>query len=77
MLFIDFKKAYDSVPRKVQHSNLTEFGIHMNLDKVIKIKFIVSPYMKTFVSCISHFEWSEIRICFITTAFQCCFGIHH
>ena len=36
-LFIDFKKAYDSVRREVLYNILTEFGIPMNLVRLIKI----------------------------------------
>ena len=36
-LFIDFKKAYDSVRREVLHNILIEFGIPMKLVKLIKM----------------------------------------
>ena len=36
-LFIDFKKAYDSVRREVLYNILTEFGIPMKLARLIKI----------------------------------------
>jgi hypothetical protein len=35
-LFVDFKKAYDSVRREVLYSNLLEFGILMKLVRLIK-----------------------------------------
>ena len=35
-LFIDFKKAYDSVRREVLYNILIEFGIPMKLEKLIK-----------------------------------------
>jgi len=35
-LFIDFKKAYDSVRREVLHNILTKFGIPMKLVRLIK-----------------------------------------
>jgi hypothetical protein len=36
-LFIDFKKAHDSVRREVLYSILIEFGIPRKLDGIIKI----------------------------------------
>jgi hypothetical protein len=36
-LFIDFKKAYDSVRREVLHNILTEFVVPMKLVMLIKI----------------------------------------
>jgi hypothetical protein len=36
-LFIDFKKAYDSVRRKVLYSTLIEFGIHRKLVGIIEM----------------------------------------
>jgi len=36
-LFIDFKKAYDSVSREVLYNILIKFGIHMKLVRLIKI----------------------------------------
>jgi hypothetical protein len=36
-LFIDFKKAYDSVRREVLYSNLVEFGIPRKLIGLIKM----------------------------------------
>jgi negative regulator of genetic competence, sporulation and motility len=35
-LFIDFKKAYDSVRREVMYSILLEFGVPMKLVRLIK-----------------------------------------
>jgi hypothetical protein len=36
-LFIDFKKAYDSVRREVLYNVLIEFGVTMNLVRPVKI----------------------------------------
>jgi hypothetical protein len=36
-LFIDFKKAYDSVRREVLYNILIEFGVPMQLVRLIKI----------------------------------------
>jgi hypothetical protein len=35
-LFIDFKKAYDSVRREVLYNSLIEFGVPMKLVRLIK-----------------------------------------
>jgi len=37
-LFIDFRKAYDSVRRKVLYNILIEFGIPMKLVRLIKMR---------------------------------------
>jgi hypothetical protein len=36
-LFVDFKKAYDSIRREVLCSILTEFDVPMKLDRLIKM----------------------------------------
>jgi hypothetical protein len=36
-LFIDFKKAYDSVRREVSYNILTEFGVPMKVVRLIKM----------------------------------------
>ena len=36
-LFIDFKKAYDSVRREVLYNTLIEFGIPMKLVRLLKV----------------------------------------
>jgi hypothetical protein len=38
-LFIDFKKAYDSVRRKVLHNILIEFEVPMKLVRLVKMCF--------------------------------------
>jgi hypothetical protein len=46
-LFIDFKKAYDSVRREVLYNIFIEFGIPMKLVRLIKtrlLKHIAKPY---------------------------------
>jgi hypothetical protein len=40
-LFIDFKKAYDSVKREVLYNILIEFGVPMKLVRLIKMKHVV------------------------------------
>jgi hypothetical protein len=39
-LFIDFKKAYDSVTRKVLYNILIEFGIPLKLVRPIKMSLM-------------------------------------
>jgi hypothetical protein len=36
-LFIDFKKAYDSVKKEVSYNILMEVGAHINIIKLIKM----------------------------------------
>jgi sorting nexin-29 len=36
-LFINFKKAYDSVRREIQYNILIEFGVPMNVVRLIKM----------------------------------------
>jgi hypothetical protein len=36
-LFVDFKKAYDSVRREVLYNILLEFGVPMKLVRLIKV----------------------------------------
>jgi len=37
MLFMDFKKAYDSVRREVLYNILIEFGVHVTLERPINM----------------------------------------
>jgi hypothetical protein len=46
-LFIDFKKAYDSVKREVLYNILLEFDIPKKLVRLIKS--ITNPYRSDFV----------------------------
>jgi hypothetical protein len=62
-LFIDFKKAYDSVKREVLYNILLEFGTPKKLVRLI----IMGSYS----------EWAKTRRCSITMAFQFCFRICH
>jgi hypothetical protein len=39
MLFMDFKKAYDSVRREVLYNILPEFGVHMKLGRLMNLFF--------------------------------------
>jgi hypothetical protein len=36
-LFIDFKKAYDSIKREVLYNILLKFGVHKKLARLIKM----------------------------------------
>jgi len=36
-LFVDFKKAYDSLRREVLYNILIEFGIHKKMVRLIKM----------------------------------------
>jgi hypothetical protein len=71
-LFIDFKKAYDSVRQEVLYNILIEFGIPMKLVRLIKI-CLNETYSKVRIgkhlSDSSYPEWFKARRCFITTAF--------
>jgi len=51
-LFVDFKKAYDSVRREVLCNSLIEFGIPMKLVRLIKLCLLKR---------IAESEW--VRIC--------------
>jgi len=47
-LFIDFKKAYDSVRREVLYNILIDFGIPMKLERLIKM-FLNEMYSRVWV----------------------------
>jgi hypothetical protein len=48
-LFIDFKKAYDSMRREVLYNNLIEFGIPRKLFRLIKM-CLTETYSKVHIS---------------------------
>jgi hypothetical protein len=48
-LFIDFKKAYDSVKRKAFYNILIEFGVPMKLVRLIKM-YLNEMYSKVCIS---------------------------
>jgi hypothetical protein len=79
-LFIDFKKAYDSVKREVLYNILLEFGVPKKLVRLIKM-CLNETYSKVHVGKLllinSYSEWAETRRCSITIAFQFCFRICH
>jgi hypothetical protein len=47
-LFIDFKKAYESVRRDVYYNTLIEFGIPMKLVRLIKM-FLTEIYGRVWI----------------------------
>jgi hypothetical protein len=80
-LFIDFKKAYDSVRREVLYNILIGFGVPMKLVRLIKMR-LNEIYSKVCIG--KHLSdslpiktLSKTRRCSITTAFQLCFRICH
>jgi hypothetical protein len=80
-LFIDLKKAYDSVRREVLYNSLIEFGGPMKLVRLIKM-CLNETYSKI---CIGNHLSDSFPIqnglkqadALITTAFQLCFRIYH
>jgi hypothetical protein len=78
-LFMDFKKAYDSVRREVLYKILIEFGVPMKLVRLIEMCLNETPYRQTFVSWLSYPKRSETSrySTSITSAFQLCFRISH
>jgi hypothetical protein len=79
-LFVDFKKTYDSVKRKVLYNILIEFGVPIKSDRPIKM-CLNENYSKVHIckhfSYISYSKWSKTNRCFIAIAFQLCFRICH
>jgi hypothetical protein len=62
-LFIDFRKAYDSVRRKVLYNILSEFKMPRKLVGLIRM-------------CLNE-TYGTVQIGFVSIAFQLCFGICH
>jgi hypothetical protein len=78
-LFIDFKKAYDSVRREVLYNIPIQFGVPMKLVRLIKM-FVTEMYSIMRVGknlTGSNFEWFETRRCSIAIYFQLCFRVRH
>jgi hypothetical protein len=80
-LFIDFKKAYDSIKREVLYNILLDIGIPKKLIRLIKM-CLNETYSKIRIGKllsdkISYSEWAETRKCSIAIAFQFCFRICH
>jgi hypothetical protein len=74
-LFIEFKKAYDSVRREVLYNILIEFGIPrklVGLNKMCLNEIYSRVRIGKYLS-----DKFTIENGFITTAFQLCFGICH
>jgi hypothetical protein len=79
-LFIDFKKAYDSVKRELLYNIQLEFGIPKKLVKLIKMclnetysKVSVGKFLSDNIPCS---EWPETR-CSIAIALEFCIRICH
>jgi hypothetical protein len=80
-LFIDFKKACDSIMREVLYNILLQFGIPKKQVRPIKM-CLNETYSKVrigklFSDKISYSEWAETGRCSIAIAFQFCFRISH
>jgi hypothetical protein len=80
-LFVDFKKAYDSVRREDLYNILIEFGIPMKLVRLVKM-CLNETYSRVQIG--KHLSdifptknGCETGSCFIAIAFQLCFGICH
>jgi hypothetical protein len=69
-LFIDFKKAYDSVRREAFYNTLIEFGLPMKLLRLVKM-CLNEAYIRVRVG-------KHLSDTFpIKNGFQLCFGIYH
>jgi hypothetical protein len=78
-LLIDLKN-YDSVRREVLYNILIESGIPRKLVGLIKIclnETYITVHISKNLSDKFPTKWPETRRCFITIAFQLCFGIRH
>jgi hypothetical protein len=76
-LFIDFKKAYDSVRMKVLYNILIQFWVPMKLARLTKMCLNETGSKVLIGKNVSYPKWSETRRCSITTALQLCFRICH
>jgi hypothetical protein len=80
-LFIDFKKAYDSMRREVLYNILIEFGVPMKVVRLIKMSlnetYSTVCIGKHLSDSFFYPKWSETWRCFITTAFELCFRLCH
>jgi len=78
---MNFKKAFDSVTRKVLYNILIEFGIPEKILKLMKIclneTYTRIRLGKHLCNIISYYEWFETRKGFISIAFIICFRVHH
>ena len=79
-LFIDFKKAYDSVRREALYNILTEFGIPKKLVRLIKM-CLTETYSRVLVgknlSEVFPIRGFETGRCSIAIAVQLCFVVCH
>jgi hypothetical protein len=80
-LFKNFRKAYDSVKRKVLYNILLEFGIPKKLVRLIKIS-LNETYRKVRIGKLLSNEFPthngpETGRCSVVIAFQFCFRICH
>jgi negative regulator of genetic competence, sporulation and motility len=57
-LFIDYKKAHDSVRREILYSILIEFGVPVKLDRLTKMR-LNETYSKVLI-CLIHFLFKMV-----------------